>query len=250
MHLDVWTLALQTVNFAVLIVLLQRFLYRPVLRMIDARRDAVQKQTADAEALAAQARAQLAGIEAQRTAVAAERDALLRSARQQAEQLAATRRAQAEADANALLAATRTQLAAERAEALAALRANAQDLAQAMALKLWAELPRTQRLAGWAERVLSALQQLPEQQLGELRAEVATGAAVEVTTAEPLPEEIAGQLLGRLRALLGQDLQATWRTDARLLAGGELQFPQTLLRFAWPQLLPALSAETAHADAG
>ena len=34
MRFDWWTLALQTVNFAVLVWLLHRFLYRPVLRMI------------------------------------------------------------------------------------------------------------------------------------------------------------------------------------------------------------------------
>ena len=38
MRFDWWTLALQTVNFAVLVWLLHRFLYKPVLRAIDARR--------------------------------------------------------------------------------------------------------------------------------------------------------------------------------------------------------------------
>ena len=32
MHIDWWTIALQTVNFVILVWLLQRFLYRPVLR--------------------------------------------------------------------------------------------------------------------------------------------------------------------------------------------------------------------------
>jgi F-type H+-transporting ATPase subunit b len=38
MALDGWTIALQTVNFAILVWLLHRFLYRPVLRVIDARK--------------------------------------------------------------------------------------------------------------------------------------------------------------------------------------------------------------------
>ena len=38
MHLDWWTIALQTINFAILVWLLHRFLYKPVLRMIDARK--------------------------------------------------------------------------------------------------------------------------------------------------------------------------------------------------------------------
>src|SRR3546814_21092072 len=38
MHFDWWTLALQTVNFAIPVWLLQRFLYKPVLRLIDSPR--------------------------------------------------------------------------------------------------------------------------------------------------------------------------------------------------------------------
>ena len=37
MEIDWWTLAIQTVNFLVVVWLLSRFLYRPVRRMIEAR---------------------------------------------------------------------------------------------------------------------------------------------------------------------------------------------------------------------
>jgi hypothetical protein len=46
MHFDWSTLALQTVNFAILVWLMHRFLYRPVLRLIDARRAEIDKQHA------------------------------------------------------------------------------------------------------------------------------------------------------------------------------------------------------------
>ena len=48
MGLDWTTLALQLVNFAILVWLLQRFLYRPVLRVIDARRAALVGEQAEA----------------------------------------------------------------------------------------------------------------------------------------------------------------------------------------------------------
>ena len=44
MHLDWWTIGLQTVNFAILVWLLHRFLYKPVLAMIDARKAEVRRQ--------------------------------------------------------------------------------------------------------------------------------------------------------------------------------------------------------------
>ena len=77
MQFDWWTLALQTVNFAVLVWLLHRFLYKPVLRMVDARRTDVEKQYADARAAEARAKTELAAIEAERADIGAERAAAL-----------------------------------------------------------------------------------------------------------------------------------------------------------------------------
>ncbi len=60
MHFDWSTFALQTVNFAILVWLLHRFLYRPVLRLVDARRAEIEKQYAEARAVEAEAKAKAA----------------------------------------------------------------------------------------------------------------------------------------------------------------------------------------------
>ncbi|MFY9876825.1 MAG: ATPase, partial [Rhodomicrobium sp.] len=65
MHLDWWTIALQTINFAILVWLLNRFLYKPVLRVIDARKAEVHRQYDDAQAVEDKAKAHLAAIEAE-----------------------------------------------------------------------------------------------------------------------------------------------------------------------------------------
>ena len=49
MQIDWWTLGLQAVNFLVLVWLLQRFLYKPVMRLIERRRQNVEKAFAEAE---------------------------------------------------------------------------------------------------------------------------------------------------------------------------------------------------------
>ena len=69
MHFDWSTFALQTVNFAILAWLLHRFLYRPVLRLIDARRAEIDKQYADARVAEAKAEEQLAAVEAERASI-------------------------------------------------------------------------------------------------------------------------------------------------------------------------------------
>ena len=55
MEIDWWTLAIQTVNFLVVVWLLSRFLYRPVRRMIEAREADDRKAAEDAAAKAAEA---------------------------------------------------------------------------------------------------------------------------------------------------------------------------------------------------
>ena len=80
MHLDWWTIGLQTVNFAVLVWLLHRFLYKPVLGIIDARKAELQRQYDDARATKDKATAYLAGIEAERAGIDAEREAALKAA--------------------------------------------------------------------------------------------------------------------------------------------------------------------------
>src|SRR3546814_5264938 len=87
MQLDGWTLALQTVNFAVLVWLLQRFLYRPVLRLLDARRAQDAQRDAAAELARAEAQRELADAKAQREGIDGERRAALQAAAAQAEQL-------------------------------------------------------------------------------------------------------------------------------------------------------------------
>ena len=85
MHLDWWTVGLQTINFAILVWLLHRFLYKPVLRMIDARKAEVQRQFDDARGTEDKAVEHLKAIEAERAGMATEREAALRAAAAQAQ---------------------------------------------------------------------------------------------------------------------------------------------------------------------
>ena len=50
MRIDWWTLGLQTVNVLILVALLARFLFRPVVAVMDERRAAAAKLISDAEA--------------------------------------------------------------------------------------------------------------------------------------------------------------------------------------------------------
>ena len=244
MRIDWTTLALQVINFAILVWLLQRFLYRPVLRVIDARRQAGDARYAEAQRLAEAAKQQLADVETQRAGVAADRAAALADAREQAQQLVEARRAQAERDAEALLDETRQTLARERASLLAEARHAALDLAAGMARRVLAEIPESLRIEGWLERIGQHLSSLPAAERAGLVGELA-GAPLRVISAWPVSSESEELWRARLRQALGRDVAVTFETNASLIGGAQLCFPHSTLSFSVEGAVSALQQEEA-----
>ena len=249
MHLDGWTIALQTVNFAVLVWLLRRFLYQPVLHVIDARKAEVQRQYDSAKASEDQANARLAEIAAERAGIAAEREAALEGAAIQAQQTIEHGRQQGERDTKALLDAARKTLATEREQAFAEARSMAVDLGADFARRLLAELPMHVRADLWIERIERHLRSLPEAQVGTLTRQLADGTALRVRTASTLPPAAIESWQERLRQTFGA-VNVMFDADEELIAGAELHFPTAILRFSWQSELARLRAEVeADADA-
>ena len=245
MHFDWSTLALQTVNFAILVWLLHRFLYRPVLRLLDARRAEIDKQYAEAHMAEAKAKDELAALEAERDGIAAERAAALEQASAQAAEAAAARRAQAEREATELLDDTRKALAAERGVALAEARRAALDLGTDIAGRLLAEVSMKLRAEAWLARLEEHLAALPQTEKETLRQQLVDGAHLTVVTASELPAETAEAWRTRLRRSLGDQVAVSFGTDRQLVAGAELHFPSAVLRFSWQSALAAMRAEIA-----
>ena len=117
MLIDWFTIGAQALNFLVLVWLMRRFLYRPILAAIDAREKRIAAELADADAKKAEAQKerdefqhknqefdqQRAGLLSKATDEAdAARDRLLDDARQAADALSAKRKASLENDAHNL----------------------------------------------------------------------------------------------------------------------------------------------------
>jgi F-type H+-transporting ATPase subunit b len=250
MHLDVWTIGLQTVNFAILVWLLHRFLYAPVFRVIDVRKAEIKRQYDDARSKEDAARVRLAAVEADRAGIAAEREAALRAASVQAREIADVRRSQAERDAQALLDGARKTLALERECALAEARRMAFDLGAEFAQRLLAEVPIELRAEGWIERIEQYVDALARPEREFLAGQLANGNPLTVVTAVPLPAPMADKWRKRLRRLLGCDAVVAFDINPELIAGAELHFPTAVLRFSWQSALAAARDQVGtHADA-
>ncbi|MCK9540045.1 hypothetical protein [Dokdonella sp.] len=105
MSIDWITVAAQILNFLVLVWLLKRFLYRPILDGIDAREKEIAERMGEAARIRAVAEAAEADYQAQVASLRAGREGTLEAARKAAE-----------AERDALLAEARERLAREQAE--------------------------------------------------------------------------------------------------------------------------------------
>jgi F-type H+-transporting ATPase subunit b len=231
MHIDWYTLALQTVNFAVLVWLLQHFLYRPILRSVDARRAQIEQQLRAAQRTQAEATEHLAAIDCERAAIAAERAKALAAAAAEADDVGAARRAKAEREAAALLEDTRKTLAAERKEALEATERSALDLAAAFARRLLSDMPEPLRTEAWLDRIERHLAALPDRERATLTRQLSPAAPVTVVTANALAPAVETLWRGSLSRALGGGPVA-FGVDPALGAGAELHFPNALLTFS------------------
>jgi F-type H+-transporting ATPase subunit b len=250
MHIDWSTLALQLLNFGILVWLLQRFLYRPVLRMIDARRAAVRQQYAEAHKAESEARERLAAVEAERAAIASERVAALKAAAAIAERETGLLRAQAEKDTQALMEQTRQRLAHERDQLLGEARTAAFELAAEIIRRLLGEQPAILRTQAWLDQIEQRLAELPQGQRTDLVQQLTHGRTLTVLTALPLDNDSRRNWSDRLHNILGPSVSIDYGVDPSLISGAELHFPTVTLQWTAISALEALRAELRpHGDA-
>ncbi|HIJ62703.1 MAG TPA: hypothetical protein HPQ04_08450 [Rhodospirillaceae bacterium] len=248
MHFDWSTLALQSVNVLILCWLLHRFLYQPVLGLMDQRRRLIDSQLEGAAIAQAKAEAELAAITGQRQAIAAERDAVLAAAAQRAETLAGERLAEGGRQAAAMMEASRQALAAERLGALAEARRGTLDLAAAMAGRLLAALPSDARAAAWIDLIEEKLLTLTAEERQALCRQIDAESPLDIVTAAPLSPEAQAAWRTRLAAVLDGDPPLRFAVDASLLAGAALVFPAAEMRVCWKDTLAGLRSEMEATD--
>lgn len=126
----------QLINFAILLVGLRILLYRPLLRMLDQRRERIQAGLTAAERSQEQAAAAAEEVQRRLDEARQEGQNQIAQAQQIANRLQEERRAQTEVEAQAMLERARTEIQLERDAAIAQLRREVADLTIATAEKI------------------------------------------------------------------------------------------------------------------
>ncbi|MCB1906468.1 MAG: F0F1 ATP synthase subunit delta [Rhodocyclaceae bacterium] len=242
MELNWTTFVLQVVNFLVLVWLLKRFLYRPVMAVIARRQAAIDQSVADARAAEQRAGELRADYEARLAATDAAHAARLAEL---AEEIAAERRdrlARLDAEMRAEGAKRAALAAREAAESERRAAAAAHRQAVAFVARLLARLGDAHLDGRLLELLIEDLPALPPQQIDGLRAAAATPAArIAVSSARPLDTPPQRALEGALAKLLGRALPIDYDTDAALLGGLRVGIGPWLLAASLADELPYFS---------
>ncbi len=129
-------LIVQLVNFVLLLVLLRVFLYKPILRMLDQRRQRIAESLQAADSMKQQAAAAETQVQEELAKARAEGQTLITAAQQNAARIQEDARTQAKTEADALIARARQEIELERDNAIARLRSEFADLTVSAAEKV------------------------------------------------------------------------------------------------------------------
>lgn len=222
MQFEWTTFILEILNFLVLIWILQRFIYRPILAMLDARQqrlkdesDRAEQLRNEAEALRKQYELRLAGWnqekEGSRRRLEEELSQLRSNSLEDLKQTLADEEAKTRARNEALTLSREMALIREAASA-------AYGQAAAMLQRL-ASPQLTHSIAGI---FLEDLSQLPDTEQAALRKAagmLVTASAVEIVSAHSLGESVRAALSQGLSDAAGRTLELTFKEDVTLIAG-------------------------------
>jgi len=232
MRIDWWTLALQTVNVLILIWILARFFFRPIMNIVIKRQEEANKLLAAAAHARQEADEARADADKARAKIAAEQERLIAEARNAAK-----------IEKHNLLAQTAEEIAKLRGEAAATIARDrvaaeetiidrASELAVAIAQRLLARFPDQDVFDTFVDEICREVCELsPEAR--ETLAFATTAHPIEVVTAAPLSDEETQHLRTALKRAFGAELPFKFQIDPAIIAGIELKSQNMIIRSSW-----------------
>jgi len=209
-------LLVQIFNFLVIFVVLRVWVYKPVINLLEQRRKRIAQGLEDAR-VAAEARAN-AEAEAQKILAAAQQQANARvgEATQRAERAGAEVKAAAEKEAAEIIQRARGEAEIERNRMLGDLRGQVAGLALAAAQKVIGETLDERRQRSLIDQFFSGVQSGNVQ---ILEGEMVSGGAAEVTSALPLTESEQAAVRNDIVSRLGGGANVAFRVDPSIMGG-------------------------------
>lgn len=238
MTIDWWTLFLQTVNFLLLVWLLQHFLYKPVRSVIEKRRVLAEEALLKAESTEKDAETAKSEFEAETAALEKTREAVIEGARQSAEADAKKIVAEARRQADSILATAQKTAEESHAEALASVKQDVVETAVQIAGTILRKTAQSSLDAVFLARLLEEIDSLSDEDRARIDGDIAGGkGGVEVATPMELKADARDAWAKALTERLHLQQAPRFVVDPELLGGAELRFQHETVGFAWSDQL-------------
>lgn len=223
MRIDWLTVTAQIVNFLVLVWLLKRFLYGPIVRAMDGREQRIKDRLREAEHTKREAEEQARAYRDQKQALAQQQEAILAQAREQA---MATRKSMEEAALKEIETRKREwlqRLEEQRESFMHELRRQTTEHFHALARQALSDLANAELQEQIALRFIAQIEKLDETAKENLlRACAAAGESVKVRSRFGLSDNSRRRLTRALNQWLGKELKVDYEASEDVPCGIEL----------------------------
>jgi len=223
MLIDWFTVAAQSINFLLLVWLLKRFLYKPILSAMDAREQRIARQLQDAEAQKHEAEAQSRGLRAANEEFARQKQALLDQAKAEAEDTRERLTEEARAEIEARRLRWRESLREEENALQAEITSCVQEEIMAISRHALHDLAGIELEQQIAAAFVCRLKKLDDHEREHLASDVKISEKpMMIRSAFDLPPAIRLEIESVVRELLGPHLTVGYERVPGLIAGVEL----------------------------
>lgn len=243
MRIDLVTVIAQAVNFLVLVLLLRRFLFRPVAAAIAERQRQAAARIAAAERQEAEATARAEALAQERAALEAERAGLLEQATADADAARSRLLEEARAAATDAEQRWRADLGREQQEFLTATRLELARAAESVARHALRDLADADLQARVVGAFLERLRDLDDDTRAAL---AASDGPLVVVTASALDDESQRQVAEALQGILEATPPLRFETSPDLVCGIRLRAPSRVLGWSIDDYLESLHGRIAQ----
>lgn len=228
MHIDWWTLALQAINVLILVWLLSRFLYRPVMTIIADRQAMANALLSDAWAAKDAVEAEEAALKAQNDAFTVDADRRRTQMQAQIDEERVRLLGQARTDASAVALQVTAAAEVDQARKVEEWQAKAGILAGSMTQALLERLPASQTTDAMFEALIERLRSLSDTE----RHKLAEDTPLVILTPSAIKGPDQARYLDALKDLLPTKALA-FSVDPGLIAGFEIRGPHIRVANSW-----------------
>lgn len=224
MSVDWLTVVAQIVNFLVLVWLLQRFLYGPIVRAMERREGSIKSRLAEAAETKRLAEAEAEKLKAARQDVEDHRERMLSEARAEAESLRHSLEEEVRGEMETLRESWRRDIEAERETFLTDLKRRMIEHFYDLSREALGSLANTSLNSAIADRFVDRFSQLDKQGLETLKsAALQAGAQVRIESSFPLEPPLKRRITAAVHELLSDKLDVEYAHNDDLVCGIRLK---------------------------